>query len=56
MLSTTEEKLKEEFEGDKPGSVERVKKLKDYAFIHFKERDDAENALRRLNGNILFLY
>jgi len=42
--------LKEEFEGDKPNSVERVKKLKDYAFIHFRERDDAINALRRLNG------
>ena len=53
MLTTTEEKLKEEFEGDKPGSVERVKKLKDYAFIHFRERIDAENALKRLNGNLV---
>ena len=56
MLTTTEEKLKEEFEGDKPNSVERVKKLKDYAFIHFRERDDAINALRRLNGKIKFLF
>ena len=23
------------------GEVERVKKIKDYAFVHFKERDDA---------------
>jgi len=23
------------------GDVERVKKIKDYAFVHFKERDNA---------------
>lgn len=35
----TEEKLKEEFE--RFGKVERVKKIKDYAFIHFEDRDNA---------------
>lgn len=35
----TEEKLKEAFEVY--GVVERVKKIKDYAFIHFEDRDSA---------------
>jgi Q family heterogeneous nuclear ribonucleoprotein R len=50
MISTSEEKIKEEFEKLKPNSVERVKKLKDFAFVHFKERDDALNAMRAMNG------
>jgi RNA recognition motif-containing protein len=41
---------KAEFERLKPGSVERVKKLKDFAFVHFKEREDALAAMRRMNG------
>lgn len=35
----TEEALKEEFE--RYGTVERVKKIKDYAFVHFEDRDCA---------------
>lgn len=35
----TEDKLKELFETY--GKVERVKKIKDYAFIHFEDRDHA---------------
>lgn len=35
----SEEKLKESFEAF--GKVERVKKIKDYAFIHFEDRDNA---------------
>ncbi|CAB0019225.1 unnamed protein product, partial [Nesidiocoris tenuis] len=37
----SEEKLKEAFEAF--GKVDRVKKIKDYAFIHFEERDHAVN-------------
>ena len=36
---TSEEMLKETFE--QYGVVERVKKIKDYAFVHYDERDDA---------------
>lgn len=32
------------------GEVERVKKIKDYAFVHFKERDQAMKAMQELNG------
>lgn len=35
----TEEKLKEIFEPH--GEIEKVKKLKNYAFVHFKEREKA---------------
>lgn len=44
----SEVKLKEIFKDY--GNVERVKKLKDYAFIHFEERADAVRALSELNG------
>ena len=37
--SVTEESLRETFE--RFGRVERVKKIKDYAFVHFEERDQA---------------
>lgn len=37
--SVTEEILEKAF--SEYGSLERVKKLKDYAFIHFEERDGA---------------
>ncbi len=49
-MSTTEEQIKEVFERFKPNSIERVKKLKDYAFVHFKQRDDALHAMNMMNG------
>lgn len=33
-----------------PGCVERVKKIRDYAFVHFNSRDDAVLAMDHLNG------
>ncbi|XP_015913423.1 heterogeneous nuclear ribonucleoprotein R isoform X2 [Parasteatoda tepidariorum] len=44
----TEDKLKEMFEAH--GKVERVKKIKDYAFIHFAEREPAVAAMEEFNG------
>ncbi|XP_076476924.1 synaptotagmin binding cytoplasmic RNA interacting protein isoform X6 [Bombus vancouverensis nearcticus] len=44
----SEEKLKESFE--QYGNIERVKKIKDYAFVHFEERDNAVKAMNELNG------
>ncbi|XP_043464584.1 heterogeneous nuclear ribonucleoprotein R isoform X1 [Leptopilina heterotoma] len=44
----TEEKLKECFE--QYGKIERVKKIKDYAFIHFEDRENAMKAMREVNG------
>ncbi|XP_050428346.1 heterogeneous nuclear ribonucleoprotein R isoform X1 [Adelges cooleyi] len=47
----TENRLKETFEAY--GSIERVKKIKDYAFIHFNDRNCALKALEELNGKNL---
>ena len=53
MINTTEEQIKQIFERFKDNSVERVKKLKDYAFVHFKQRDDALHAMNLINGQSL---
>ncbi|XP_040188051.1 probable RNA-binding protein 46 [Rana temporaria] len=53
MISTTEETIKAEFNKFKPGSVERVKKLRDYAFVHFFNRDDAIAAISVMNGKYI---
>ncbi|XP_024858249.1 heterogeneous nuclear ribonucleoprotein Q isoform X2 [Kryptolebias marmoratus] len=47
----TEEILEKAF--SQFGKLERVKKLKDYAFVHFEERDDAVKALEEMNGEEL---
>lgn len=44
----SEEQLKEMF--DPYGKIERVKKIKDYGFIHYENRDDAVKAMDDLNG------
>uniref|UniRef100_A0A8D0GRN2 APOBEC1 complementation factor n=1 Tax=Sphenodon punctatus TaxID=8508 RepID=A0A8D0GRN2_SPHPU len=53
MLSTTEETIEKEFSNIKPGAVERVKKIRDYAFVHFNNREDAVEAMKLLNGKVL---
>lgn len=51
MLSTTEERIKEEFEKvTREGAIERVKKMKDFAFVHFKEREDALSSIQTMSG------
>lgn len=40
--------MQEQFENY--GKVERVKKIKDYAFVHFEDRDSAVIAMKALNG------
>ncbi|XP_038629040.1 APOBEC1 complementation factor isoform X6 [Scyliorhinus canicula] len=53
MLPTSEEAIEKEFNSIKPGIVERVKKIRDYAFVHFVTREDAINAMNRMNGKVL---
>ncbi|NWQ73680.1 RBM46 protein, partial [Columbina picui] len=53
MISTTEETIKAEFNKFKPGVVERVKKLRDYAFVHFFHREDAIAAMSVMNGKCI---
>ncbi|XP_068134990.1 probable RNA-binding protein 46 isoform X2 [Hyperolius riggenbachi] len=53
MISTSEETIKSEFNKFKPGAVERVKKMRDYAFVHFFNRDDALAAMSIMNGKYI---
>ncbi|KAE8283757.1 APOBEC1 complementation factor APOBEC1-stimulating protein [Larimichthys crocea] len=53
MLQTTEETIEKEFNSLRPGAVERVKKIRDYAFVHFTQREDAINAMNTLNGKVV---
>ncbi|XP_073345429.1 APOBEC1 complementation factor isoform X4 [Pagrus major] len=53
MLQTTEETIEKEFNSLRPGAVERVKKIRDYAFVHFTQREDAVNAMNALNGKLV---
>ncbi|XP_066429261.1 RNA-binding protein 47 isoform X2 [Eleutherodactylus coqui] len=53
MIETAEDAIKKIFGQYNPGCVERVKKIRDYAFVHFTSRDDAVKAMRNLNGTEL---
>ena len=50
MLSTTEAHILDVFSAY--GCVERVKKIKDYAFVHFQNREEAHKAIEGINGKI----
>lgn len=44
----TEEQVREKFGAH--GTVEKVKRMKDYAFVHFEEREHALKAMEAMNG------
>ncbi|KAI1883706.1 hypothetical protein AGOR_G00234310 [Albula goreensis] len=50
MIETSEETLRRIFSQFNPGCVERVKKIRDYAFVHFASRNDAVVAMDNLNN------
>ncbi|XP_058629401.1 RNA-binding protein 47 isoform X3 [Onychostoma macrolepis] len=50
MIETSEDTLRQTFNQFNPGCVERVKKIRDYAFVHFASREDAVVAMDNLNG------
>jgi len=51
--TVTEENLQLAFEPY--GAIERVKKTKDYGFIHFEKREDAIKAMEELNGTVIIV-
>ncbi|CAH1268186.1 A1CF [Branchiostoma lanceolatum] len=54
MVTTTEDAIKQAFEvGEEEETVTRVKKIRDYAFVHYKTREDAVAAMTAMNGNLL---
>ena len=56
MLDTPEERLREMFEqaAGTRECIERVKKIKDFAFIHFRTREDALKAMAVMDGKYFF--
>ncbi|VDP90075.1 unnamed protein product [Echinostoma caproni] len=58
MLHTTEEALKEHFNRaiGACDAVERVKKIRDYAFVHFRDRIQAAAALHQLDGKMYLTF
>ncbi|XP_023274273.1 RNA-binding protein 47 isoform X1 [Seriola lalandi dorsalis] len=50
MMETSEETIRQVFSQWNPGCVERVKKIRDYAFVHFTSREDAVLAMDHLNN------
>ncbi|XP_054720392.1 RNA-binding protein 47-like [Uloborus diversus] len=50
MMNTTEEKIKDVFSLDNKLKVDKVKKLRDFAFVHYRTREDAETALDTLKN------
>lgn len=57
MLTTSEETIKSEFEkaigSDGGDAVERVKKMKDFAFVHFRDREVALKSIGIMNGKMI---
>lgn len=51
MLTTSEDAIRDIFSRalNKENAIERVKKIRDYAFVHFREREDALLAMNKLN-------
>lgn len=52
-LGATDETLFREFSRFKPGCIQRVKKLTDYAFVHYFCREDAMEALTLMHGAVI---
>lgn len=52
QLSTTEDTIETIFK--QFAEVERVKKIKDYSFVHFATKDGARNALEKMQGIFFF--
>ena len=50
MLSTTEDSIRDRFNLVTDGNVEKVKKMRDFAFVHFMNREKAEMAKQLLNS------
>jgi len=48
----TEEQLRETF--GEYGQIEKVKKVKDYGFVHYVERESAIKALEALDGTVSY--
>ncbi|XP_046405836.1 APOBEC1 complementation factor-like isoform X2 [Ischnura elegans] len=53
LLETSEEDIKIFFMPDCGGEIERVKKIRDFAFVHFSSREAAEKSMEATKGKKL---
>ncbi|KAI8512061.1 APOB1 complementation factor [Branchiostoma belcheri] len=53
MVTTKVNTIKQACEVGEEKTVTRVKKIRDYAFVHYKTREDALVAMIAMNGNLL---
>ena len=52
-MNTTEDQILAAFEEVSDGQIERVKKAKDYAFVHFQTREAAERAYEATKDKLI---
>ena len=52
-MSTSEDEISAAFSKVSDGQIERVKKAKDYAFVHFNSREAAEKAYEATKDNLI---
>ena len=53
-VNVTEDQISATFEAVSDGQVERVKKAKDYAFVHFNTREAAERAYEETKDVLVY--
>lgn len=53
-LTTTEQTLRDIFNRESDNDVQKLKMMRDFAFVHFSSRDKAEKAMKALNGKSSF--
>ena len=51
-LSTTEDSLRKKFDLASDGNVEKLRMVRDFAFVHFTSRESAQKALDKLNSKL----
>ncbi len=55
-LTTTEQALSDLFNQAADGQVQKVKMMRDFAFVHFMSRDVAEETMKKLNSKPFYLF
>lgn len=50
-MDTQEQDLRYLFNQHSNNQVTKIKMMRDFAFVHFNDREQAERAMKALNGN-----
>ena len=55
-MDTQEQDLRSLFNHHSNNQVTKIKMMRDFAFVHFNDRQQAERAMRALNGKAHFVF